>query len=65
MENIDNQIDKTFALINNSFVINLIVAESLEIAEEVTGFNCVEYYVPKIGDRYINNEFIPNKLDSV
>ena len=32
-----------FAVIENGIVLNLIVADSKEIAEEVTGFECVEY----------------------
>lgn len=50
--------EKTFAIIENNIVVNLIVAESLEIAEQVTGLTCIEYYVPKIGDSYIDNNFI-------
>jgi hypothetical protein len=34
---------KTYAVIQNNKVINVIVAESKEIAEEVTNFTCVEY----------------------
>jgi hypothetical protein len=33
----------TFAVIENEKVINLIVAETHEIAEEITKFVCVEY----------------------
>lgn len=33
----------TFAVINNGVVENCIVADSLAIAEEVTGLTCVEY----------------------
>jgi hypothetical protein len=32
-----------YAVISNNDVINLIVADSKEIAEEVTGLTCVEY----------------------
>jgi hypothetical protein len=58
MENTEYQIQKTFAVIEDNVIINLIVAESLENAEEVTGLECVEYYTPKIGDGYINGEFV-------
>lgn len=34
---------KTYAVIQNNKVINVIVADSKEIAEEVTNFTCVEY----------------------
>lgn len=33
----------TFAVINNGVVENCIVADSLAIAEEVTGLTCIEY----------------------
>jgi len=51
----------TFAVIKDGIVENCIVADSLEIAQEVTGLNCVEYslnsgVVP--GWSYVNNEFI-------
>ena len=32
-----------FAVISGNSVINIIVADSKEVAEEVTGFTCVEY----------------------
>lgn len=35
--------DKKFAVIKNEKVENIIVAESKEVAEEVTGLLCVEY----------------------
>lgn len=34
---------KTFAVVNNNIVINIIVANTKEIAEEITGFTCIEY----------------------
>lgn len=34
---------KTYAVIQNNKVINVIVADSKEIAEEVTNFTCIEY----------------------
>lgn len=33
----------TFAVIKDNAVINIIVADTKEIAEEATGFECVEY----------------------
>lgn len=33
----------TFAVINNGIVDNCIVADSLTIAQEVTGLTCIEY----------------------
>ena len=35
--------EKTFAVILGNKVINVIVAENKEIAEQVTGLTCVEY----------------------
>lgn len=35
---------KTFAVIENNIVINTIIADSKEIAEEVTNKTCVEYF---------------------
>ena len=32
-----------FAVISNGIVINLIVADSLEVAEAVSNFTCIEY----------------------
>lgn len=32
-----------YAVIDNNIVINIIVADTKEIAEEVTGLTCVEY----------------------
>jgi hypothetical protein len=54
----------TFAVINNGVVQNCIVADSLAIAEAVTGFVCIEYTaenVAEIGYLYENETFInPN-----
>jgi hypothetical protein len=49
-----------FAVIKNNIVDNIIIANSLEIAESVVGLQCVEYgTIPvNIGDQYINGEFI-------
>lgn len=35
--------EKTFAVIENGLVTNVIIAESKEIAELVTGHPCIEY----------------------
>ena len=34
-----------FAVINNSIVENIIVCDSIEIAEAVTGKTCIEYLI--------------------
>lgn len=50
----------TFAIINNGIVENCIVADSLDIAQEVTGLTCVEYTnenAPSIGYLYDNGIF--------
>jgi len=52
----------TFAVIENDKVINLIVADTLAIAEEVTQELCVEYTDHNsvgIGWTYDNGKFIP------
>jgi hypothetical protein len=54
---------KSFAVVENGVVTNVIVAETLEIAEEVTGQQCVEYddeKVAAIGYTYdpIKDEFV-------
>jgi hypothetical protein len=49
-----------FAVIDNEKVVNVIVAESKAIAEEVTGFTCVEYTdseAPHIGFGYVDGVF--------
>lgn len=48
------------AVIENGIVENIIVAESVELAEEITGKECVEYSTednPCIGLSYINGVF--------
>jgi hypothetical protein len=50
----------TFAVINNGIVKNCIIADSLDIAQEVTGLTCVEYTnenAPSIGYLYDNGIF--------
>ena len=49
-----------FAVIVDNKVFNIIIAESKSIAEEVTGFTCVEYTdseSPNIGLGYVNGVF--------
>lgn len=48
----------TFAVIKDGIVDNCIVAESLAIAEEVTGLTCIEYIVPSVGFTYVDGKFI-------
>lgn len=50
---------KTFAVIENEIVINTIVADSKEIAEQVTEKNCVEYWQVEPGWTYVNGVFAP------
>ena len=52
-----------FAVIENNILTNLIIADTLEIAESLTGNKCVEYneendYV-LIGSKYDGTNFIP------
>ena len=44
-----------FAVVENGVVVNLIVADTKEIAENVTSLECVEY--PPTSDIAIGNEF--------
>jgi hypothetical protein len=50
---------KTFAVLENSIVINIILANSLEIAESVTSRSCVEIIdkFVDLGMKYKDNEF--------
>jgi len=49
-----------FAVINEGGeVINLIVADSLESAQEVTGLVCVQYAPVVIGSTYADGVFTP------
>ena len=53
-----------YAVIDNINVINIIIADSKEIAEEITGKICVLYNETdkaEIGGTYENNIFIPKK----
>ena len=48
-----------FAVLDeNNVITNLIVADSLQIAEEVTGSTCIEYVLPMIGGTYVNGTFV-------
>ena len=48
-----------FAVINGENVINTILAESKETAEQITGFTCIEYTTEpaEINGTYINGVF--------
>ena len=51
----------TFAVIKDGIVENCIVAESLAIAEEVTGLTCIEYTsnnAPIVGITNINTDYV-------
>jgi hypothetical protein len=51
----------TYAVIENDIVVNVIVADSLEIAQTATQKLCVEYdenNLAAIGYEYKNNKFI-------
>ena len=49
-----------FAVIQDDIVNNIIIAESKEIAEQVTGKTCIEYDTEQvdIGNLYIDGAFI-------
>jgi len=49
-----------YAVIENNVVTNVIVAETLEIAQTVTGLQCVNVTNTGagIGWSYVNNEFV-------
>lgn len=54
--------EKTFAVLNNNVVTNIIIADSKEIAEEVTGLVCAEYTQENpagIGWTYDGTNFVP------
>lgn len=52
-----------YAVVNNLEVLNVIEAESLEIAESVTGFTCIEYTTEPAepGGTYDGVSFIKKK----
>lgn len=54
-----------FAVLDKENVVNVIVAESKAIAEEVTGKTCIQYTtesVVAIGDIYVNGTFVKPNL---
>lgn len=50
----------TFAVLNGASVINIIVAESQEIAESIIGLPCIEYTDEPVGIgwSYVDDKFI-------
>lgn len=52
-----------FAVLDGENVINVIVADSKEVAEEVTGKTCIEFATENadIGGTYTNGTFIKRK----
>jgi hypothetical protein len=48
---------KNFAVIEENIVTNVIVADSLEVAESTIGKTCTEYVIPVIGATYIDGIF--------
>lgn len=51
---------KKFAVLENELIVNTIVADSKEIAEQVTGKTCIEFTnePAETGGTYVNNKFI-------
>jgi hypothetical protein len=50
----------TFAVLTNSVVSNIIIADSKQIAEEATGLTCIEYTdsnIASIGDTWDGTKF--------
>lgn len=59
---------RNFAVINGDMVSNIIVADTLEIAELVTGSKCVEYTEENpagIGWSYIDGAFVAPQAEEV
>ena len=57
----------TYAVVNNNIVQNVIVAQSLEIAQEITGNTCIEYTDENpaaIGWAYDGKKFIAPTTES-
>ena len=54
-----------FTVLNNNVVENIIVADTLEIAQEVTGKTCVQLpsnsFIVNLGDLYDGTFFIPDR----
>ena len=49
---------KTYAVLEDNVVINLIVADSVEDAETITEKTGVEYLIPQIGFSYVEEKFV-------
>jgi hypothetical protein len=49
-----------FAIVEGTTVVNCIIAENIETAQQVVGVGktCVEYVIPETGDLYSNENFI-------
>jgi hypothetical protein len=47
-----------FAVIEEGVVTNVVMADSKESAELVTGSDCVESDIANIGDPYVNGNFV-------
>jgi hypothetical protein len=55
-----------FAVLDeNNIITNLIVADSLQIAESVTGTTCIEYFLPMIGGTYVDGQFVDPILEEI
>ena len=56
-----------YAVIKDTLVVNVIVAESVEIAEQVTLLTCVDITdtFVGIGWTYTNNEFQPPVIEEI
>lgn len=52
-----------FAVLDGENIINTVVAESISVAEEITGKTCIEFTNEhaEIGGTYANGIFIPRK----
>lgn len=56
----------TYAILENNLVTNVIIADTLQIAEEVTGKTCIEYDDENpagIGWTYDGEKFIAPELE--
>lgn len=57
-----------YAVVINGVVDNVIIADSKEIAEQVTGLICIEYEnipgAPGIGWTYDGNKFVPPAVET-
>jgi hypothetical protein len=54
-----------YIVLNNNIVENTILADSLEIAETVTGKTCIEFpsedFLVHMGDSYDGTSFVPDR----